>query len=237
MLVTSHDDDITSGCDVLEIIVISISFAFIFTIMILFYYRKYLKLKSAYLEARNIVESIIVSFNRQLKTDELLLNQLRERVDSLKEGRDLAYRVLNENIESIKENVLTIRTDIDTKIKGLESRIEELAKAYSDFKKQIEKVRIEQRESSAGEEIDSAIPIKATKALEPLTETELLVLKILAGEGEKSSSEIKERINLTREHSARLLKKLYEEGYLERDVRNKPYKYRIKNEMIDILRD
>jgi DNA-binding IclR family transcriptional regulator len=61
-------------------------------------------------------------------------------------------------------------------------------------------------------------------------------LEILAEEGEKTAPEIKDRIKLTREHTARLMKKLYEEGYLERDSGKIPYAYRIKEEMLKILK-
>jgi len=72
--------------------------------------------------------------------------------------------------------------------------------------------------------------------LAPLTQTELSVLEILASEGAKTALEIRERIQLTREHTARLMKKLYEEGYLERDTEKMPYAYRVKKEMLKILK-
>ena len=47
-----------------------------------------------------------------------------------------------------------------------------------------------------------------------LTDTEITVLEMLSKEGPKTAPEIKERVQLSREHTARLMKKLYEEGYL-----------------------
>jgi len=84
--------------------------------------------------------------------------------------------------------------------------------------------------------IETVIPIKRERALAPLTETELRVLEIIADGGEKSAPEIKNLIKLTREHTARLVKKLYEEGYLERDMKKTPYTYRVKEEMLKILK-
>src|SRR5207245_11170922 len=49
------------------------------------------------------------------------------------------------------------------------------------------------------------------------TPTELQVLTILANEGPKSAHEIGRVVGGTREHTARLMKKLYEEGYIRRD--------------------
>ncbi len=69
-----------------------------------------------------------------------------------------------------------------------------------------------------------------------LTATELRVLEILANEEQKTAPEIKSEIGLTREHTARLMKKLYQKGYVERDEGKTPYAYRIKEEMRKILK-
>src|SRR5438874_479791 len=49
------------------------------------------------------------------------------------------------------------------------------------------------------------------------TPTELQVLTMLANEGPKSAPEIGRVVGRSREHTARLMKKLYEEGYIRRD--------------------
>ena len=79
------------------------------------------------------------------------------------------------------------------------------------------------------------IPIKREKALSPLTETELIVLETLAIEGFKTTSDIRNKIKLSREHTARLMKKLYEKGYLERETGKIPFRYSIKTEMKKFL--
>lgn len=43
----------------------------------------------------------------------------------------------------------------------------------------------------------------------------------------RTSTDIKNAIGKTREHTARLLKKLYEDNFVERDSTNKPFKYKI----------
>jgi len=58
---------------------------------------------------------------------------------------------------------------------------------------------------------------------------------LLVSEGEKTASKIRERIGLTREHTARLMKSLYSRGYIERRTDKMPYVYRLKDEMKDIL--
>jgi len=69
-----------------------------------------------------------------------------------------------------------------------------------------------------------------------LTETEVIVLEMLSAEGPKTAPEIKERLQLSREHTARLMKKLYEKGYLERETGKIPFRYSVKKEMKKFLK-
>lgn len=57
------------------------------------------------------------------------------------------------------------------------------------------------------------------------TPTELQVLTMLANEGPKSAPEIGLVVGRSREHTARLMKKLYEEGYIRRDQTRIPFRY------------
>jgi len=114
------------------------------------------------------------------------------------------------------------------RIEKLNERIENVVEAQE---------RMEQRVSKPSEvQIRGVIPIKRERALAQLTATELRVLEILTDEGQKTAPEIKGKIGLTREHTARLMKKLYQKGYVERDEAKTPYAYRIKEEMRKILK-
>ena len=104
------------------------------------------------------------------------------------------------------------------------------------MQKLVEVEKIKQEAYVPEAKIEAAIPIKREKALEPLTETELMVLETIGKEGEKTAPEIREKIGLTREHTARLMKKLYKDGYMERDTHKMPYIYRLKEEMQKILK-
>jgi predicted transcriptional regulator len=62
--------------------------------------------------------------------------------------------------------------------------------------------------------------------LKELSPTEVLVLKLLI-EGVQTSKQIQQRINKSREHTARLMKRLFELGYVTREEQKKPYVYKI----------
>jgi predicted transcriptional regulator len=57
------------------------------------------------------------------------------------------------------------------------------------------------------------------------TPTELQVLTLLANEGPKSAPEIGRFVGRSREHTARLMKKLFDEGYVRRDQTRIPFRY------------
>lgn len=61
------------------------------------------------------------------------------------------------------------------------------------------------------------------------------VLKLLA-DGPKTSREIESVIGRSREHTARLMKKLYELGYVSRDAAAKPYRYAITDSGKQVLK-
>jgi len=156
-------------------------------------------------------------------------------------------RVLNKLKESDSrltklESDITLFSETEPKrsvqIKEVDKRVEELVTAQKKIEQQVAEVEKIRRKATAQAEakIEAAIPIKREKALAPLTQTELSVLEFLASEGKKTAPEIKSRINLTREHTARLMKKLYEDGYLERETGNIPYAYSLKDEMRRILK-
>ena len=57
------------------------------------------------------------------------------------------------------------------------------------------------------------------------TRTELQVLTLLANLGPKSAPEIGKFVGRSREHTARLMKKLFDEGYVRRDQTRIPFRY------------
>lgn len=91
-------------------------------------------------------------------------------------------------------------------------------------------------ESSAGPvRVDVEEAVLSRRVLAPVRElgtlpsittpTELQVLTLLANEGPKSAPEIGQVVGRSREHTARLMKKLYEEGYIRRDQTRIPFRY------------
>ena len=208
------------------------------------YYRQLRRVQREYGKAKEVVEDIVLSFNRQLKREAESLEIVAYKVEAISSKGDRALKRATE----VEKQLHTLEPKISV---GLEDREKMLVKLGEIDKKvcdatatqkaltaQISDIEERTRQFSVGPEqgIEAVIPIKREKALAPLTETELSVLEILALEGPKTAPEIKDRIKLSREHTARLMKKIYEEGYLERDTSKIPFKYRIKKEMEKLLK-
>ena len=210
---------------------------------LLLYYRRIRTVSQEYERAKGVVNDIVVSVDSQFRRQKdrvLVVTQKMENalLDNKKivkrveeyEGRLVDLTKLIGEIPSIEEKV-------SGQLKEMKNEVYDIKEAQDKvMQKLVEIEKIKQEVYVPEMKIEAAIPIKREKALEPLTETELMVLETIGKEGEKTAPEIREKIGLTREHTARLMKKLYKDGYLERDTHKMPYIYRLKEEMQKILK-
>jgi len=208
------------------------------------YYRQLSVVRKEYEKAREAVEDIVLSFNRQLNSEAKKLDLLAYKLESVYSKNDKAIKRIDDfdkKLQNLEEKMLAISEDkerILTKLNEVDKKTCEVAASQESLATKISTLEEQTRQFLLSPElkVEAAIPIKREKALAPLTETELAVLELLAREGTKTAPEIKERIKLSREHTARLMKKLYEEGYLERDPGKIPFKYSVKKEMENLLK-
>ena len=204
---------------------------------ILLYYKRVRRAHEKYEEAKDIVKDIVISFNKQLQRLEERVGLIGHKLEILPVKSEDVTGVTDQlkkhekqlsDITSKADTALGLKEQMLPQIEKLNDRIDKVVKAQENM---------EQRISEPQEvPIRGVIPIKRERALAQLTATELRVLEILTDEGQETAPEIKSEIGLTREHTARLMKKLYEKGYVERDETKTPYAYRIKEEMRKILK-
>lgn len=84
---------------------------------------------------------------------------------------------------------------------------------------------------------DVARPPRREGVLSQLNPTELRVLEMLDKQGEMTAPQIMRKIGKTREHTARLLKKIYEDGFIDRTTDGLPYKYTMRKELKELLKE
>jgi len=208
------------------------------------YYKQLRRVQREYEKAEQVVEDIVLSFNRQIRQEADKLELVAYKVEAVSSKSDKALR----KAEEVDKKLLPLEGKIGVTLEDREKllmRLDEVDKKVRDtvVSQEALTAKISTMEEQAQQfsmfpeaKIEAVIPIKREKVLAPLTETELSVLEMLSLEGPKTAPEIKGKIKLSREHTARLMKKLYESGYLERETSKIPFKYSVKKEMEKLLR-
>jgi hypothetical protein len=209
----------------------------------LLYYRRIRNLSQEYEKAREVVSDIVVGVDSQFRRQDARVLFIAQEIEKttlenkkvVKKVEEYERRLLDLNtqlgeVPGIEEKFSGQFREMRSEVEGIKAAQEKVLQKIGEIEKLKQEVYVPEAK------IEAAIPIKKERALAPLTETELSVLEIISKEGEKTAPEIKEKVGLTREHTARLMKKLYKDGYLERDTHKMPYVYRLKEEMQKILK-
>ncbi|RLI32143.1 hypothetical protein DRO51_02465 [Candidatus Bathyarchaeota archaeon] len=172
----------------------------------------------------------IGGLDRRLRELKRFVEDLALKIEKL--SLDLDDVKNEKNIQSLVEGLkktMEVQVSLSRSLQALKDKVLSLEKKFSE---NILQPRISQRKIIfEGERGKWGGDIKFAK----LTATEMKVLKVLATSGPKTASEIREIIGKTREHSGRLMKKLFLEGYVERDTTTIPYTYRISKRIKDSL--
>lgn len=243
--VTGNHARITGVSIVADILLIIAGVLLAVTVVTLAKYLRQLHMaRNEYEKAKDAVEDIILSFNRQFKRAAERMEFVAYKVEANTSRSDRAISKAEEiekqlqatggklnGLSEDRDKALARLGEVDQRIRDVTTSQETLTTRLTTFEEQTKQLA-----ASPMPSVETVIPLRRDKALAPLTETGLAALEMLAAEGPKTAPEIKERIKLSREHTARLMKKLYEEGYLERDPSKIPFKYSVKKEMEKLLK-
>lgn len=208
------------------------------------YYRRLRRAQKEYERARGTVEDIVLSFNRQFRREGEKLEILGYKVEAASSKAGTALAAIEDDSRKVAElagRTVSVHESClaaVAKVEELGNRVRDAVASHETLSSRVASLEQQARESPLIPEIglEAAIPIRREKALAQLTETEVSVLEMLVSEGPLTAPEIKEHIELSREHTARLMKRLYEEGYLEREAGKIPFKYTVKKEMEKFLK-
>ena len=180
------------------------------------YYKRIRRVREEYEEARSTVGDIVLSFDRQFRSQEDGLRAVNHKVEIISSESEKVVRKVEEyderlaDLANIADEVPVIEQKMSAQIEEMNKEVDDVKAAQDRMTQRIAEVeKLKYKVQVPETKIEAAIPIKKEKALAPLTETELAVLETIAKEGEKTAPEIREKIKLTREHTARLMKKLY----------------------------
>jgi DNA-binding MarR family transcriptional regulator len=169
---------------------------------------------------------------------------------------------LTARIESSESLMSGFRTDIETLARrgnDLENHHSDLQASYlqvlrylqdalsNDKRMVLELERLKSRLTSIEERPVSPIRAQISPRSElsmpsadlttALTPTELQTVEILRREGPKGAPELGKRIRKSREHMARLMKKLYMDGYVDRENTRTPFRYKLNEKVRQTMED
>jgi hypothetical protein len=201
----------------------------LFIVTIVASYIFYQRIKMAqgeYEDSKDAVRNITFGFSRQVKRMESDLERLER--DALQ-----AKYMANEALANRQDNSEATLAGLE-KVKELSNRVGGIEDSIEVMKKDLNKLASQPRVITQAH-VDAPIPVQGDDILAELTDTELEVLKMIVDSGEGTVPEIKEIIEKTREHTARLLKKLYDKGFVDRNTSSMPYRYSIRKEIRDLI--
>jgi len=214
MLLTHQRDHKTKTLN--PITILNAAFLTITLSAAIIYYKKIKRIKEEYESKENVVKSIALGIAGNIYS----------------------------NIKNIENTIMKLRTDINEALIKSEKALETSETTNQDVEKifkrmdEIERMLIEVKERIVRKpvKIEAPIPIDDKEILDGLNDTELKILMILDELEEGTVPEIKKRINKTREHTARMLKKLYDKGFIDRNTSSIPYRYYLRKEVKEIIR-
>ncbi len=201
---------------------------FVVTVAASFIYYQRIKLAhEEYESSKDVIRSITVGFTQQIKKIANLIRNIEIDASEARAIASEAIKISQETMETVKET--------SGERQRIAEKIEDTEKALAEMKEEMQKLSRRPVEVPARVGVDAPIPLKQGAVLDQLTPTELDVLTLIEEMGEGSVPQIRERIQKTREHTARLLKKLYDRGFIDRNTSGMPYRYHIRKEIRELI--
>ncbi len=199
------------------------------TIASFIYYKRISQAQQEYEESRDIVRGITNGFTRQI-------SRLMAAISGFEIDASDAQRIAAQALEASRKAVEASNSGVDER-KLLAQRFEGTEKTIEEIRKEIRELSKRPVPLVRAVPLDAPIPLQQGDVLDQLTPTEFDVLTLIDEMGEGSVPEIRERIQKTREHTARLLKKLFDKGFIDRNTSSMPYRYHLRKEVVELVKN
>jgi len=192
------------------------------------FYRKIKEATTEYEGSKESVRNITFGFTRQV-------NRLQQDVAKVENAATTAKIVASEALKNSGEAKEATLKGLEA-VKTMQNRVESTESTVESLKKEVQKLAAAPKQRVVvRQDLSAPIPVQQGNVLAQLTETELSALKKIVELGEGVVPEIKEHLGTTREHTARMLKKLYEFGFVDRCTNAMPYRYSVRKEIRDLI--
>jgi len=190
----------------------------------------------SYREARQLLSAMVCSLSTRIQQNEMLTKEMSEQVQILNANQ---ARMRGEVQTTDKERLLEYMQDWTGNVKRFVEKVDKLQKNLKNVEQQFQEMRIHvdrlsrSQEGAAGARV-VPVGVVSEDTLGRLSPTERSVLELLVS-GPKAAPEIGRLMAKSREHTARLMKSLFEQGFVERETDRQPYEYRLNDKVRDVL--
>jgi hypothetical protein len=138
-----------------------------------------------------------------------------------------------------KERLLGFMQDWMGNVKRVIEKVDGLQKNLRSVEQEVQEMRGRVNQLSvpgkvAADTAETPVGVVTEDTLAKLSPTERGVLELLAG-GARAAPEIGRLVTKSREHTARLMKSLFEQGFVEREANRQPYEYRLNDKVREAL--
>jgi hypothetical protein len=192
--------------------------------------------RMSYRDARQMLSAIVGSLSTRIEQNETLTRELSEQLQILSANQT---RFGPEGENEDKERLLEFMQDWMGNVKRVIENVDGLQKNLRSTQQEVQEIRAQMNGldvivGKTGSVPDSRVGVVTEDTLAKLTPTERGVLELLANGG-KGAPEIGRLVGKSREHTARLMKSLFEQGFVEREANRQPYEYRLNEKVREVL--
>jgi hypothetical protein len=185
--------------------------------------------KQAVIESASILDVIVVALTSRIESSESVVADLKSSFTRIGQ-QTVALQDRQKILHTSYEQLLRYVEAIMSNDRKLVLEVEQLKTHLTAIRRNEASSQSVQRHSPRAE-----LPQVTGDVLATLTPTERHTLEILDREGAKAAPELGRRMRKSREHMARLMKKLYLEGYVDRESNHAPFRYKLNSKIGSVL--
>lgn len=193
----------------------------------LIFYRRIKMAQREYEGSKDAVGTITAGFTRQV-------NKLEQSIQETKNDAVTAKVAATEALKSSGETKEAVLQGLE-EVKRLQDKVHSTESTVESFKKELQRLASTPRIPVHAPSLKAPIPVQQASVFDRLTDTELEVLVKIVELGEGTVPDIRDHIKKTREHTARMLKRLYDSGFIDRNTSGMPYRYSVRKEIKELI--
>jgi len=191
--------------------------------------------RMSYRQAKQMLSAMVSSLSKRIEQNEAMTRELSDQIQILNANQ---ARLRAEGQTADRERLLEYMQDWISNVRRFIEKVDGLQKNVRNVEQEFQKIRLRVDQLNVREKGAMGRPVEVgivtDEAIQRLTDTERSVLQLLIS-GSRAAPEIGRLIGKSREHTARLMKSLFEQGFVERETRRQPYAYRLHEKVSRVL--